>query len=148
MTRLFIPMVTLLMFTAGCAKQTNNDVSVSTYHDYDEFEDNTIEWLDLLNQEGRYYAYIYSPRCGHCNDIKQDVLGYALNRNDFYFVEYSSDIPIANNIEDTIGKDDIGVVFIKGTPTLIEVENHVVINNIAGSNSILDTLTNHYSLSN
>ena len=142
MTKLILPMTTLLLCTASC---TNTDVSQTSekiYHDYDEIEGKTILWNQLFEQEqNHYYSYIYSPRCGHCNEIKQEVIDYGLKHDDFYFILYSNDIPVDYEIETTIGKTDINDVFILGTPSLIEIKNSVVINNVAGSNSILMTLS-------
>ena len=135
-------MTTLLLCTVSCSKTETSFSSEQIYHDYDEIQEKTIMWNELLNQKQRhYYSYIYSPRCGHCNEIKQEVIDYGLEHNDFYFILYTNDIPVDYEIETTIGKSDINDVFILGTPSLIEIENSVVINNLAGSKSILMTLS-------
>ncbi len=146
MKYVFIPMFTLLCL-AGCSSNTSTQISVKRYHDYDEIIDRTILWMELLNQEEDfYYSYVYSPRCGHCNDIKQDVIEFALNHESFYFIEFTSDILITDNPSTTIGETDIEKVAIVGTPTLFEIYNKQIKANIAGSKNILATLTNHNSL--
>ena len=143
MKKLFIPVVTMLLISTGCSSKDNNYLSQKAYHDYDEILDKTISWSELLEQTNdEYFSYVYSPKCGHCNDIKQDVLDYGLSHNNFYFILYSSEIPVSYHVEHTIGKSDINDIFIVGTPTLIKVRDHTVINNIAGSKGILETLTN------
>ena len=61
--------------------------------------------------------------------IKQNILSYGLAHDDLFLIEASDDIPIGNNIEQTIGADCIEKLFIIGTPTLIKIkEGKVVIN--------------------
>ena len=60
--------------------------------------------------------------------------------NPFYFVQYTDEIPIGTNVEITIGVTSVEECFIKGTPTLILIENGAVSFNIAGTEIILETI--------
>ena len=82
--------------------------------------------------------YIYSITCSKCNAIKQDVIEYGLTHPNFYFMSiHKNDIPILDkDINLTIGAKTYSEVFILGTPTLLEIKNGMLLNNIAGSNAI------------
>ncbi len=141
---IFVLFVCLTVFTA--CKKSKQEISdpvesqISEY-DYDLVLDKTIIWNDLLTQEvPRYDAYVYSPGCGHCNEIKQQVIEQSLVRNDFFFISYNKSIPVGDDASLTIGATDIENVFILGTPSLLTVENGVLIGNIAGKKAILEAL--------
>ena len=113
-------------------------------YDYEDVGDQMICWNEILSIDSEsYYAYIFSRTCGHCNEIKQQVISYALNNKErFYFVEYSKDIPIITDASSVIGKDNVCDIGIVGTPSMFLVANHVVMENIVGSKNIVKTLTN------
>lgn len=127
----------------GCSKK--EEIVLAEY-DYADVADQIICWKDVLSQDNKhYYAYIFSKTCGHCNEIKQTVLSYALEHADsFYFVEFNNQVPVINDVSSTIGKSNVEEIGIVGTPTLFVVDNHVLMENIPGSNRIVETLTNDY----
>ena len=140
MKKLFLCLFPLVLF--GCQKATSSSEILSL--DYSDFEDNHIEWTSIFNFPlDSYYIYIYSPICGHCKDIKEYVLQFAyLNKDSFYFVTYSSEIPVITNVESIIGKNNYQDVGIVGTPTLFLIENHILSNVFTGSKEIIATMYN------
>ena len=136
-------MIPLLALT-GCSK--NNMISqteVSEELSYTLIEDKTIEWDQIFDVElDDYYTYIYSPTCGHCNEIKNTVINYGLNHDDFFFVLYNKDIPVITEKDSIIGNTSIEEIGVVGTPSLFHILNGVLIENIVGSNAIIETLTN------
>ena len=110
--------------------------------DYSDFQDLHLEWKNLFfPAKSLYFVYIYSFSCGHCNAIKGDVLSYInVNKESFYLMEYSKEIPTSNNVADTIGKEKVEEISILGTPTLLSVSNGTLILNIAGEKEITDYL--------
>lgn len=139
--------VVLLLFVfmlMSCSKSKESSLlSESSIREYDyaDVEDRFIEWERILSLDNQYYVYIYSSRCGHCNDIKQDVLRYALTHESFYFVSFTKDIPIIQDESTNIGVDSYERLGIVGTPTLFEIHNHIVTNCFTGSTAIIETLT-------
>lgn len=132
----------LIIIIVSCSKSNKESIS-SIIYDYDLTQDKTIEWNDLFNQnQDFYYVYVYSPKCSHCNDIKQDVISYSLDKDNFYFVLFDTNIPTSEFYLDCLGSKDVKDVSIAGTPSLLAIENHILIKNIAGSNAIIATLTN------
>ena len=133
----------LLSFSLfSCINKSENSFSNLSY-DYGDVEMFKIEWKSVLKQnKEHYFAYVYSERCGHCKEIKQDVIKTALEKENIYFVEFSNEIPVLEDTLITIGKTNVDEIGIKGTPTLLEINKAILINNIAGSKAILETLTN------
>lgn len=122
----------LIAFTSSISFSCKNISSThfKTSYDYVDLINKHIPFLQIFNvQMDEYYVYIYQKNCLHCMLIKQNILSYGLAHDDLYLIEASSDIPIGNNIEQTIGADCIEKLFIIGTPTLIKIkEGKVVIN--------------------
>lgn len=110
--------------------------------DYVDFIENKLEWKNLfLPAKPMYFVYIYSNTCGHCRAIKDSVLSWANERRDqFYLTEYSQDIPIIKDTKNTLGACTYEQVGILGTPTLLQITDHVLTYNMAGENEILSFL--------
>ncbi len=139
-------MLLLLPLMVGCST-TNKEADKIVEQkplDYIDFAELNLEWKNLfLPAKSQYFVYIYSISCLHCESIKKEVLTTIEDNAElFYLVEYSSEIPLSNNVSETIGKEKVEEVFILGTPTLIEITNHCVGLNIAGEKEI----TNYLSL--
>nr|MCR5505404.1 hypothetical protein [Bacilli bacterium] len=110
---------------------------------YSELESQKIAWKDIFRQkQNRYFCYIYSERCGHCKDIKNEVIEYGLGHSAFYIIEYDKSIPLMNDISTTIGMTNVEYVGILGTPTLLSIISQTLIENIAGSNKVIEKLRN------
>ena len=136
----------ILLFTpllVGCAtSRVDAKIEEDSELQYSDFEDLFLDWKNLFSPaKSQYFAYIFSYSCSHCQKIKPDVL-MAVNemKEQFYLIEYSKDIPIKNNVMETIGKEKIEEVYIMGTPTLIGISNKYVSLNIAGEREILEYL--------
>ena len=140
MNKLFVlPLMTLLI--VGCTSK--NEKAVAQEYDYADVKHLRICWDEILSQtQDSYYAYVYSETCGHCNEIKQEVITYALSHEAFFFISYSSHIPIIDDPLITIDKSEVSDLGIVGTPTLFVINEHRVKENIVGKNSIIATLTN------
>ena len=111
--------------------------------DYEDFLDIHLEWKNLFSPaKSQYFVYIYSISCGHCNQIKKEVLEFVNDHKEaFYLIEFNSDIPTKTNVAESIGKEKIEEVSILGTPTLIGVTNWAISLDIAGEKEITDYLS-------
>ncbi len=130
----------LVLFITGCASKEKEETKP---FDYCDVTDLTISWNQILSVKSNdYYTYIYSSTCGHCNEIKQIVISYALgNYGSLYFVEFNKDISRINDPLSTIDKSSIEDLGIVGTPSMFRIKDHIVIENIVGSKQIIETLT-------
>lgn len=136
---IFLPCLFSLISCQKEAKETKE--SGNTEHDYGEIIEREIGWNDLFSIGiPQYFVYFYSPYCSHCKEIKDVIIEYALQDERMYFVKFSDEVIVAPLVEDTIGATCIEDVAILGTPSLIEITNHVVVCNLAGSKAILDYL--------
>ena len=136
---LILPITAILILSCSPKKETK-----AIEYDYSDVDDLTIFWNDILSVESdKYFAYIYSPTCGHCNEIKQDVITYALvNKGTLYFVPFNKMIPIIIDRTLPLEKDKVEDLGIVGTPSMFLVVNHVVKENYVGKKEIVKTLTN------
>lgn len=141
MKKIFL--MALLMLMCGCQKQANR--SQQKTYDYTDVADYFIEWSGILSQkEEEYMVYVFSYSCGHCKDIKQDILKAIIeNERTIYLIEFSYEIPIVDNNSVYEGVDryeDLGII---GTPTLFSISNKAVKDRYTGSKEIISTLYNN-----
>ena len=145
MKKLLFIIIALLVI--GCSKgKTSSCLGGSNEYkyDYSDVEHLKIKWEDILKQkEERYFAYIYSYTCGHCNQIKPFVIEKALVGDPIiYFISYTNDIPIISNPTLNEGKDKYEELGIGGTPSLFDISSGVVNGCYTGTKEIIETLTN------
>ncbi len=143
MKRLILLPITLLLLSCSTSKENPIESSLTCNYDYLDVEDRFMVWSDLLIREGNYYCYIFSQYCTHCENIKQAIISKALTTENFYFITFQKDIvPIIADVGATIGQTDISQIGILGTPTIIEINNHMVKYNEAGEKAVLSFFEN------
>jgi thioredoxin-related protein len=104
-----------------------------------ELEYNDFEFLShfdnaLLKEEATYLLYFYSETCGHCQNIKVDVLQFINEHQDTIKV-YLVD---ARTVEGSHLSLDLGDgETLSGTPTLVVVEGGTVTEYFVGTPDIL-----------
>ena len=128
----------LLLFAtillSGCVPSTKSD---PVTYDYSDVESHQINWSDIFSQpEDSYSVYFYSVTCGHCAEIKQNILSYYfLNKEVIYFSKTSEETVFGSKT-DLIGVSNLEDFHIFGTPFLINISNHAVSNYYAGVSEI------------
>lgn len=132
MRKLLFLMCTLL---CGCTPMTN-----SIDYEYDDVLDKHIQFGDIFTMENDYFIYIYMIRCYHCNLIKNQMIEYSMKYDNFYFLECPDEISISNDVSHTIGIKTLSELSINGTPTLLMIEDKMLVLNISGSVKILNYL--------
>ena len=114
---------------------------VSINHEYEEIVNQKLLWNDIFSvAKPTYFVYFYSLVCQNCNSIKNEIIEYGLANDDIYFVQDSKEFVFGNDILKTIGVSDISFFFISGFPTLIEIDNAILVNHVVGVNNIRKTL--------
>lgn len=100
-----------------------------------------IPWLEALNQkENHYIIFVYSPTCGYCHDMMDEIIDFAKSEIlPTYFINtQNNEVPIYQEINENIASiDELGIL---GTPSILEIENEVAIRNIAGIDKCLSFL--------
>ena len=143
--KLYILPFFLTALFSSCSPVESEQMNKNTSREYIVPLDQKIVWSDCLKQkEDHYLVFFYSDTCAHCHEIMGDVLSfYETNIVTTYFLDIKGSdniVPISNNIDLTIGADNIDDLFIAGTPTIIEVENWIVKANVPGSDNCLTFL--------
>ena len=139
-----VPLFMAVMF-ASCSPAVSEQMSKNAFSEYEIVIDNQIIWSEIFKQkEDRYLVFFYSETCQHCHQIMGDVLAFSESEIiDMYYLNTRNQdikIPINPATELTIGISVIDELFIAGTPTIIEIKNSVVINNIPGKDECLTFL--------
>lgn len=131
----------IFIFLCSCSsnEEVSTDKNKQIVYGYDDVMNYQILFDDIFSQnENLYFVYIYSKTCGHCNQIKNDILKYRLEENKpLYFLEYNESIPISDDVSSTINSKSIFDVCILGTPTLLTIYEKTLVSNVAGTNKIL-----------
>lgn len=115
--------------------EEKNDLVLETEINY---PDNFIRWEDILIQKNNmYFVYVFSYDCYFCKQTKTKVINFYNNGElDVFFVEYTKQIPINNDTSKTIGVSSIKNIFIRGTPSLILINNGNVAINVGGKSEV------------
>lgn len=132
-------MILFLFLLTSCQNFSENSNSSFPY-DYDLWAENRIGWKEIFTlKEEHYHVYFYSPSCGHCRSIKEEVLTFYLKEGvSMYVVSEDQDIVYApvNQEKTMIGVASIDDLSIPGVPTLIYIEAHAVNKFLVGAKSI------------
>ena len=131
----------ILLPFCGCSN-TENIIIKEPNNYLDNMSNNFIKWGDVFSQKiERYLIYVFSYDCYFCNQTKECISKFMKSPNlPLYLVEYSKEIPIKSEIEKTIGVCSVDKLFIRGTPTLILINNGTVELNVAGKNDVCSTI--------
>lgn len=145
MRKLYLPFL-LTMILTSCG----TSVSSSSYaeHSYEEISELTITYDQSFTiSENPHYVYFYQETCHNCEDIKNEVIDFALNKYaELYFVVASEAIPhnyTFEEINQTLGSSDVNDVFVGVTPQLAFIKNGKIEKNIIKTIYIEEELS-HY----
>lgn len=130
----------LIIFSILLLTSCNNETPI--YHNYHETKNSLISWHDIFTQEeNNYLVYFYSERCGHCNEIKQDVISFYLEDiYPMYFV--CTDIEVVLGPKNSlVGIDNINDFYIFGTPFLLNLVDHKVDSYYGGASEVKEYIS-------
>ena len=139
-----LPFLLAAVFTS-CSPVKSESTYKNAIQEYEIVKRQEINLSDCLSQEEeQYLVFFHSETCLHCQEIIEDVTSFAAS-NIFktYFLDVAKEgnkTPRCSKEEITLGIDQVEDLKIVGTPTIIEVENGIVIVNIAGKESCLEFL--------
>ena len=146
MKHFYWSLIPLLLLT-GCG---GSDDSSSSYpsHDYSEVANKTITYDQSFSiDENDHFVYFYQETCHNCQDLKNEVIDFALKGYmPFYFIVATSEIPSnysSQEINKTIGSSNIDDVFVKVVPQLVLIKEGKIAKNIIKNVYIQEELS-HY----
>jgi len=132
------------VFTS-CSPVVSEQMSKNAFSEHEIVISQQIKWSQVLSQkESHYLVFFYSETCAHCHEIMGDVIAFSESEIvKTYFLDIKQSetkIPIKNEVDETIGASSIDDLFIAGTPTIIEVEEGMVMANVPGKDDCLSFL--------
>ena len=136
-----LPLILVATF-ASCTPVENEQMSKNALIDFDYSLYPHLDWQDSLKQqESNYLLFFYSKTCTYCQEIIEDVQAFCdENIMKVYWIntrETSTTIPVSYDIDKTLGVDDVSNLFIRGTPSIIEVFKGIVVANVPGKENCL-----------
>lgn len=133
----------ICLLTSLCLLGCKSEKTKEENHNYHEIKSCLLNWSDVFNQsETDYLVYFYSERCGHCNEIKNEIISYYYSTdNKLYFVCTDID-SVIGPVKDLTGIDNIDDFYIFGTPFLIRIYEFMVKEYYAGTKAILNFIDN------
>ena len=137
----FLLMIFLLN---GCSAEDQNtvvfeeeNVIIETQRSYDEITDYELVWENIFDVDSEnYYVYFYSTTCSHCQEMKNYMIGKALERKDIYFIKGSSKDQITNDLKNQKYAENPEDIWILGYPTLIKIVSKKCIKYCTGTSQI------------
>ena len=139
--RFLIAPLAILAVTVSCSPAHETTIKEKTYQDYEIIRSHQIKWSDILDQhENNYIVFIYSETCLYCHEMLDEIVNFA--NGDLlttYFVNGSIEKLIISE-DYGIGITNISDLSIKGTPSIIEVNDKMVVANVPGIDQCLTYL--------
>lgn len=137
----FILLPILLITSCSVNEQTSKAIEEERFielsHEYAEISDYELTWDSMFDVESeKYYVYIYSMTCSHCEELKDFIISKAIDRGDIYFIKGSSKDQLTNDSKKLIGAENPGDIYILGYPSLLQISNHKCTKNLAGTTQI------------
>ena len=130
----YILLIFITILLSSCSLGESS-YSITQRHKYEEVENIIVSYLDVFNvEEERYYLYFFQTTCGHCLEIKDRMIEFALSEKEkIYFVEIKKDEGfLSESAIDTLYTSNPLKAFSKVTPQLSLVEEGMITNTVIG----------------
>ena len=140
LSRFIVPILSICVLSA-CSQSENSSESFKAYKDFEAVVNNSITWPEILNQQEKsYIIFFYSETCAYCHEMQQEVIDFAITCPlKTYFLNTSENtVPIKE--DKVINVKNYEEVSITGTPTILEVNDATITDNIAGIDDCLTYL--------
>lgn len=140
LSRFIVPILSICVLSA-CSQSENSSESFKAYKDFEVVVNNSITWPEILNQEEKsYIIFFYSETCAYCHEMQQEAIDFAITCPlKTYFLNTSENtVPIKE--DKAINVKNYEEASITGTPTILEVNEATITDNIAGIDDCLTYL--------
>ena len=137
LSRFIVPILSICVL-AACSQSENPSESFKAYKDFEVVVNNSITWPEILNQEEKsYIIFFYSETCAYCHEMQQEVIDFAITCPlKTYFLNTSENtVPIKE--DKVINVKNYEEASITGTPTILEVNDATITDNIVGIDDCL-----------
>ena len=136
-----------IILLSACSS-TGESSSSYAEHTYEEVVDLQITYDKSFSiSENDHFIYFYQETCHSCQEIKDEVIDFAINKYaEIYFVAATEEIPHNydyQEINQTLGSSNVEDVFVGVTPQLALIKNGKIEKNIINPIYIEEELS-HY----
>ena len=145
MRHYLLPLLSLVLLSSCVSPQEQSSYKD---HSYEEVSNKLITYDQAFSvTEEDHFIYFYQETCHSCEEIKNEVIDFALNvSSHFYFVIGDVTIPHTYSFEDinkTIGSSKVEDVFVGVTPQLVVIKEGKIAKNII-KNIYIEEELSHY----
>lgn len=143
MRHFYLSIFSSLLLLSSC--QNKEIIKNDIHHSYEEVSQYFIYFDDIFNIDiDLYYVYFFSYQCIHCNNIKDQIIDFALDiNNDFYFCHFESTFPRCDEYyHSLVGVSSLSDICLVGTPELIKIMDKNIIDFFLGEEEILLEINN------
>ena len=128
-----LPLLSILLLS-GCSASNSSSTSYQE-HSYDEVKNLMISYDQSFSiSENDHFIYFYQETCHSCQEIKDEVIDFAINKYaEIYFVAATEETPHNydyQEINQTLGSSNVEDVFVGVTPQLALIKNGKIEKNI------------------
>ena len=139
---LMISLASLAILTScssGCCSSTEEKKS---FTEYEIVSKQSITWEDVFKQQDRYAVFFYNEYCSYCHEMQSEIVDFAfINIIPTYFIDTTySNVVIKKDKDPITGVSSLNDLYIKGTPTIIEINEGTVVSNVSGLDDCLTYL--------
>lgn len=140
LSRFIVPILSICALTA-CSQSENSSESFKPYKDFEVVVNNSITWPEILNQEEKsYIIFFYSETCAYCHEMQQEVIDFAITCPLKTYFLNTSENTVSIKEDKVINVKNYEEASITGTPTILEVNDATITDNIAGIDDCLTYL--------
>ena len=122
MKKLILLLSLLILFTlSACEEEPIDETNTDQEFEYSDLSDIALTSHDQAENmsNNKYIVYYYSATCSHCQEVKQDILGFASEYEDVDFYIFDvSDADDRTSIEEFLGTPSV-LIFSGGELTQI-----------------------------
>lgn len=141
-----LPLLSILLLS-GCSASNSSSTSYHE-HSYDEVKNLMVSYDQSFSiSENDHFIYFYQETCHSCQEIKDEVIDFAINKYaEIYFVAAREETPHNydyQEINQTLGSSNVEDVFVGVTPQLALIKNGKIEKNIINPIYIEEELS-HY----
>lgn len=132
MKKIFSLLFVLIVFPLSACENAEETGVVYEYSDLETISLLSHEEAENMSNE-KYAVYYFAESCSHCQNIKQDILSFAIDFNylDFYIIDISK------------ASDSSSYEEFRGTPTVFVLSGGEIIESYVGSIEVLEFIDDY-----
>ena len=141
--RLPIVSLTTLAIVVACSPANSPTNDKNTFSEYEVVLEKQILWEDIFSYEKNYIVFFYNETCSYCHEMMDNIIDFAEQSIiSTYFLDTNQNNVKFNKIGDPPkGYVSLDEFFIIGTPSLIEIDERIIVDHLVGLDDCLTYLS-------